>query len=228
MIMKKTRIQPKLEYRFGVGGDPLPMRWISWPSPAFRHSENEPFNFSQQIQLLVEDIQARSPMFAHILPKRIFYTHTSARNQSQYGLLARVTPLRLERGKLYQQHKGRMYQAQRYFYHQEEMLYILTFCMPRFYELSFDEKLITVFHELYHMSQAFNGELRLHDGRYKYHSSSKCSYDLLMAKCVREYLANHDQPERFSYFHSTFQQLWNNHGGVYGAVLPRPRLIPME
>ncbi|MEZ6045738.1 MAG: hypothetical protein R3C11_09205 [Planctomycetaceae bacterium] len=67
---------------------------------------------------------------------------------------------------------------------------MLTFYLPRFQDQTFSEKMITVFHELYHISPEFNGDIRRLPGRCYVHSMSEKEYDLLMARYVREYLAH--------------------------------------
>ena len=57
------------------------------------------------------------------------------------------------------------------------MLYVMTFCLPRFLNQDFDEKIVTLFHELYHISPAFDGDLRRHGGRYQVHTHSQKNYD---------------------------------------------------
>ncbi len=52
------------------------------------------------------------------------------------------------------------------------MLYLVTFCLPRFLDQDFDDKFITLFHELYHISPRFEGDLRRHEGRCALHSHS--------------------------------------------------------
>src|SRR4029079_8382178 len=85
---------------------------------------------------------------------------------------------------------GVAYQVPRYFVDGQEMLYLVTFCLPRFLDQDFDDKLITLFHELYHISPAFEGDLRRHEGRYALHSHSKRHYDAHMADLARAYLSN--------------------------------------
>ena len=58
-----------------------------------------------------------------------------------------------------------------------EMLYLMTFCLPRFQNQPFEDKLVTLFHELYHIGPAFDGDLRRHAGRYAVHSGSQRRYD---------------------------------------------------
>ncbi len=76
------------------------------------------------------------------------------RHQALHGLQAKLTPMRFEGGALTTRRRGRTWTVQRLFHGQREMLYILTFYLPRFLDQSFREKLITVFHELYHISPA--------------------------------------------------------------------------
>ena len=56
-----------------------------------------------------------------------------------------------------------------------EMMYILKFYLPRFQNESFEEKLTTIFHELWHISGDFNGDIRRHAGRCYVHTSSERS-----------------------------------------------------
>ena len=51
-----------------------------------------------------------------------------------------------------------------------EMLYILKFYLPRFQNEPFEEKLTTIFHELWHISSDFNGDIRRHSGRCYVHT----------------------------------------------------------
>ncbi len=158
---------------------------------------------------------------------RVLVTFTPSRNRSRYGLQARVTPLRFRDGRLVRRHGAVEYQVQRFFVNGREMLYILTFCLPRFLDQSFEEKLVTVFHELYHISPAFDGDLRRHPGRYAVHSHSKDRYDSHMAELVKEYLADHPEPSVFSFLRAGYRELWDRHGGIVGVVVPRPKLLPV-
>ena len=120
---------------------------------------------------------------------------TQARNGRSHGLQARVTPLRFHGGRLIRRHRGVPYQVQRFVVDGSDVLYLMTFCLPRFLNQSFDDKLVTVFHELFHISPRFDGDLRRHAGRYAVHSHSQRRYDQHMAKLARAYLATDPDPE---------------------------------
>ncbi len=187
-----------------------------------------PFDFCGHIRRLCADIAQRCPELAHIDARRILFGITQARNGQAHGLQARVTPLRFREGQLRRQGQHVTYQVQRYVVDGREMLYLVTFCLPRFLDQTFDEKFITLFHELYHISARFDGDLRRHAGRTHLHSHSKRAYDRHMAQLAREYLAGKPDPNLHGFLRLNFAQLEHRHRSVEGVVVPQPRLVPID
>ena len=66
--------------------------------------------------------------------------------------------------------------------------YVMDFYVPVFFNLSFREKLVTVLHELYHISPKFDGELRTFKGRSYQHGPSKEKYDNYMEYLCDKYI----------------------------------------
>jgi len=95
----------------------------------------------------------------------------------------------------------------------------MTFCLPRFLDQSFDDKFITLFHELFHIGTAFDGDLRRHDGRYALHSHSQKRYDEQMAALARDYLAGQPDPTLHAFLRLDFAQLQRRHGSVEAVVV---------
>lgn len=222
---------PPLELCWG-GGRPVPTRWVvpdgrRHRAPAPARGAARPFDFSAAMGRLCADVAARCAVLRHVHMPRVLVTFTPSRNRSRFGLQARVTPLRFRNGSLTRRHGPVEYQVQRFFVDGREMLYLLTFCLPRFLDQSFDEKLVTVFHELFHVGPGFDGDLRRHPGRYAVHSHSKARYDSHMAELAREYAADHPEPGLFDFLRLGYRELWDRHGGVVGAVVPRPKLLPV-
>jgi len=58
--------------------------------------------------------------------------------------------------------------------------YIIFFTIPDFINLDYKEKLITIMHELYHISPSFNGELRLFNNKKCLHGKYPDKYDEYM------------------------------------------------
>jgi hypothetical protein len=188
----------------------------------------QPFDFCHHVRRLCADIIRHCPELAHINVGRLLFGITQARSAQTHGLQARVTPLRFRHGHLQRKRQGITYQVQRYFVDDREMLYLVTFCLPRFLDQDFDDKFITLFHELYHISPAFEGDLRRHEGRYAIHSHSKRHYDAHMADLARAYLSNGADRALHDFLRLNFTQLAQRHGGVLGIVVPRPRLLPIH
>ena len=169
-----------------------------------------------------------SRWLAHVQTGRVLFATTQARNARHHGLQARLTPLRFSGGRLVRRHRGVPYQVQRYVVAGQEVLYLMTFCLPRFLNQSFDDKLVTLFHELYHIGERFDGDLRRHPGRCAYHSHSRRHYDRRMAELARAYLAGGPDPALHAFLRLDFAQLHQRHGGVVGVVVPRPKLVPVN
>jgi hypothetical protein len=187
----------------------------------------QPFDFCAHIRRLCADIVSRCRELSHIDVSRLLFAVTQARSGQIHGLQARVTPLRFRHGHLVRRRNGVAYQVQRYCVDGREMLYLMTFCLPRFLDQGFDDKFITLFHELYHISPAFEGDLRRLDGRCSIHSHSKRAYDANMAVLARAYLAGGAPKSLHGFLRMDFAQLVHRHGSVAGVMVPRPRLLPL-
>lgn len=202
-------------------------RVIGLEAPPWYHTgnEEEPFDFSDRISQLAADVTQRCEPLSHIDVSKILFTMAQARNGHAHGLQARVTPLRFQHGQRRKKRRGLYYQVQQFIVHDVELLYLVTFCLPRFLDQTFDEKMITLFHELYHISPQMDGDLRRHEGRYSLHTHSKQEYDRHMADLVRQYLSTKPDSSLFDFLRLDFAQLQHRHKKVISVVVPRPKVI---
>jgi len=188
----------------------------------------ESFNFTDAMIELCEDISSRLPPLAYVDMSRVAVGYAQARKRTTHGLYASLTPLRFERGELTSEIDGQLYTTQRVWSDEgDEMLYILTFYLPRFMQLSFSEKLITIFHELLHINPNFDGDLRRFGGRCYVHTESEAQFDAWAAELAEKYLLRNPPPELYQFLRLNFNQLVKQHGGVVGAKIPQPKLIPV-
>lgn len=192
-----------------------------------RNRSRRPFDFTFAMLRLCEDVTCRLDEFLHIDMSRVAVTFAQARRRVRHGLQAKLTPMRFEGGSLTTRRQGRLWTVQRLYQDDREMLYILTFYLPRFLEQTFREKMITVLHELYHISPRFDGDIRRMDGRYHVHSHSQREYDRLMETYVDHYLSLRPPVELYDFLRSTFRALDRNYGGIVGLKVPIPKLIPV-
>jgi len=194
-----------------------------------RHATTTGFDFTHHIRAVCQDAVGRLPELAHIDLARVAMSFSQARRRVSYGLQASLTPLRFKDGALVSNRRGREYAVERVVDASgREMLYILTFYLPRFLDAPFREKLVTIFHELWHISPEFNGDLRRHHGRCYAHSHSQREYDDEMGKLADHWLALGPPEELYSFLHLGFDDLRRLHGGVHGCRIRRPKLLPTK
>lgn len=191
-----------------------------------RHWQSQPLDFTQAMGRLCVDITDRLDEFAHVDMSRIAVTFAQARRRVLHGLQAKLTPLRFEGGATTTSRQGRLWGCQKLMLGGREMLYILTFYLPRFLDQSFKEKMITVLHELYHISPEFNGDIRRFDGRCHVHSHSQKGYDAHMAQLAGRYLSTRPEEDLLQFLRYDFKSL-RARGGVVGLRIPVPKLIPI-
>lgn len=191
-------------------------------------NQNCGFDFTAAMRRLCEDIVARLPELDHIDLGRVAISLCQTRQTGAHGIYASLTPLRFESGATQKNLRGRPHQVQRVCDESgNEFLYILSFYVPRFLDTSLEEKLTTVLHELWHISQDFNGDLRRFEGRYYAHGSSQRDYDAKMAQLAQRWLALDPPHHLYHFLEPSFEELSSEHGGLTGQHWSTPRLIPL-
>jgi predicted metallopeptidase len=177
--------------------------------------------------MLCEDVTTRLDELLHIDMSRVAVSYAQTRTRALHGLQAKLTPMRFENGQTTTQRRGRTWTCQKLMLGNREMLYILTFYLPRFLDQPFHEKMVTVLHELFHVSPQFNGDIRRFGGRYHVHSHSQKEYDREMGLLARQYLAMNPPRELYEWLMYDFRTLHRQTGGVRGQKSPSPKLIPL-
>ena len=188
-----------------------------------------PLDFTARIRLVCDDMIARLPELSHVDMSRVAVAFSQARQPDMYGIYASLTPLRFRDGAEVGRRRGRNYRIQNLRDPSgREMLYILRFCLPRFLNLDLREKLITVLHELWHISPQFNGDIRRHAGRYHAHTHSQAEYDAQMGLLADRWLAFQPPDEVWEFLRHDFRHLHSRHGRIVGVKIPRPRMLPVD
>ena len=184
-------------------------------------------DFTARMRSLCEHVVESLGEFRHVDLNRVAVSFAQARKPVIHGMQASLTPLRFEGGATVGTVRGRRYTVQPvYDQAGTEMLYVLTFYLPRFMQLEFREKLVTVLHELWHIGPEFDGDLRRHAGRCYAHSHSQAAYDQQMGRFVDAWLATDPPAALYDFLRLDFIQVRRRYGRVYGLKLPRPKLIP--
>lgn len=192
-----------------------------------RQEAQSGLDFTARMGALCGHVVATLGEFQHIDLSRVAVSFAQARKPVMHGLQASLTPLRFEGGTTSGTVRGRRYTVQAvYDQAGNEMLYVLNFYLPRFMQLVFREKLITVFHELWHINPGFNGDLRRHPGRCYAHSHSQAEYDQQMSTLVDAWMATGPAESLYEFLRLDFPEVQQQYGRIYGLKVPRPKLVP--
>lgn len=186
------------------------------------------FNLTAELERLIADIAARHEAFFHVDPSRLLVCVNSTRSGTPHGLFAKIHPLRFPEGRVVQtvrrgrssyrctmpeiSHQGR------------EILYVIYFMIPRFLDRPFRDKLITIFHELYHISPLFDGDLRRFPGRNFAHGSSTKKYNRLMERFVDEYILLPGIEGLTAFLEHGMSALRERHRAIVGRKMPMPKI----
>jgi predicted metallopeptidase len=189
---------------------------------------NAPFDLTLHLRRLCEDMVQRLGELTHIDMSRVAVTFAQARRDTSHGIYASLTPLRFQGGATTAIRRGREHTIERVRGPAgQDMLYIFSVYLPRFQNLDFREKLITVLHELWHISPAFDGDIRRHEGRYHAHTHSQAEYDEQMGRLADRWLLGRPDESLYGFLRDDFRQLLIRHGKIVGIRLRRPRLLPL-
>jgi hypothetical protein len=142
-------------------------------------------------------------------------------------LFASLTPLRFAGGETATVRRGRKWTIQRVRIDGREMLYLLTFYLPRFLDLPFREKLTTLVHELWHIGPRFDGDLRRFGGRCYAHSGSQKRYDAHAARLADDWLKLGPPDDLSEFLRLDFRGITERHGPVFGRRISVPKLVPI-
>jgi hypothetical protein len=181
-----------------------------------------PFDFSLQMERLIRDIAGRCPEFSHVDPRRLLVCIAQARNGCSAGIHAQVVPLRFQGGRKTCQFGQWLYRMPTVRRGGREILYAVYFYLPRFQESAFTCKLQIVFHELYHISPKFNGDLRRFPGRKFLHGPSEKAYDRAVSQIMQTYLARPGRNGSADFLRYSFGGLERRFGEVVGYRLRTP------
>ena len=185
-------------------------------------------NLTASLEAVIADIVCRVDELSHIDPARLLVAVAASRNGTRHRLFAKIHPLRFKGGdKSAEERSGRS----RYLltmptieHRGTEMLYLIYFLVPRFLDLPFQEKLVTIFHELYHISPAFDGDIRRFAGRNHAHGSSTKRYNQFMATLVDRYLKGLENSDHLEFLATDQSTLRENYRAIVARKLPAPRL----
>jgi len=191
--------------------------------------EGQGFDFTSAMRRLCDDMTSRLPKLEHIDLTRVAISLCQARKNVSHGIYASLTPLRFEAGAKTTERRGLRYGVEPVCDSSgRDYLYILSFYLPRFMNTGLEEKLSTVVHELWHISPAFDGDLRRHAGRCYAHGRSQREYDALMQRMAQNWLTLDPPSHLYEFLMADCDELVAEHGPITGTHWVNPQLVPLD
>ncbi|MRR57589.1 MAG: hypothetical protein EG824_05180 [Deltaproteobacteria bacterium] len=185
-------------------------------------------NLTRALEELIADITSRVDEFRHIDPDRVLICVSSTRGGGIHGTYAKIHPLRFEGGlssiEVKRGRRTRVCTLPEVTLGGKEMLYIIYFLVPRFFNLTLRDKLVTVFHELFHISPLFDGDIRRFPGRNYAHGGSRKRYNAIMADMVDVYLRQMEAQALIGFLDGDMETLRARHGVIVGRRFPAPKI----
>jgi predicted metallopeptidase len=185
-------------------------------------------NLTSELERLIADIAGRVAEFSHIDPRLILVCVSATRGGGVHGTYAKIHPLRFENGARIKTIRRGIrkydYEMPTITHRGADMLYVVYFLVPRFLNLPFREKLITLFHELFHISPEFNGDIRRFPGKNYAHGSSTKRYNANMAKMVDSYLEKHEAKSLTAFLEGDMAAIRERYKAIVGRKMAAPQI----
>jgi hypothetical protein len=176
-------------------------------------SQDISWSYIEAMENLITRLCVALEPFCHIKPERILVGNTYSRpGRRRHLSYARILAPRLDE-KRQPTHPPLVHSGKEYDY-------VITFCLPRFWELSYEDKLTTVIHELYHIAPEADGGLRQMGVR-KYAHGSRRGFEAKIKPMVAQILSDPAFDQDCAFLRYNGRELCK----TYGSVRIRPLRI---
>lgn len=182
------------------------------------------FSYTEAVRVVLERMIEASPAFGHVDLDQVVVAYSAARKRTKHGIYAKLVPLRFEGGELQGVEDGVRWRISPFTFRGRDVLYILYVYLPRFHDQSFREKLHTLFHELYHVSPAMDGDLRRFPGPNRFHGRSRAWYDEQLVPHLEAFLDGHGSARELDFLREPLEALEARHGGLTGTHVRQPTM----
>lgn len=184
-------------------------------------------NLTEILTYIIHDISQNCNTFSHIDTERLLVCLSSNKHNGRGATFGKLLPLRFEDGNKRIKFRGRLYQMPRVLHQKKEQLYIIYFYIPRFFDLNTEKKLRVIFHELYHISPEFNGDIRRMTRHKAAHGHSKEKFDEHFEEDASQYLKTIKGTKTEDFLKMKTNDFYKHFSKVLGnrMKMPKPELI---
>ncbi|MCL1865765.1 MAG: hypothetical protein FWF73_08155 [Spirochaetes bacterium] len=151
---------------------------------------SDSINLTDVFTLIIHDMIKSTEEFKSFDINKILVCCASNRKDFKGAIYGKLQPLRFKDGSEIIKHNKRYYTIPRIVLNNVEILYIIYLYIPKFFNLTVMDKINVMFHELYHISPEFNGDIRRMSNFKSAHGHSKKSFEEKYIKFASNYFNN--------------------------------------
>jgi predicted metallopeptidase len=182
-------------------------------------------DLSLELTGIIKEIVDCCGALGHIDVNRVLVCVGSNRSSRRGGLYGKLIPLRFKDGSSVLRYHGRLYAIPEISNNGHSCLYIIYFYMPRFFDLPWEEKLRVIFHELYHISPHFDGDIRRMGTVKKAHGHSKKHFDTLYDAELRSFIRHLQGTPHINFLAMTSRDLYGRYRRVTAVKMKHPKPV---
>jgi len=156
-------------------------------------------NLTDILTLIINEAIKKSSLFNNCNINQILIAGSKNKSKVQKTTFSKVVPLRFKNGNNIVKYKNEEYFIPKMSLSGYEILYIIYFYLPNFFNLSPKMKVEVIFHELYHISPEFDGDIRRVAEQKYAHGSSSLNYSKNYKK-ESEIFYSYIMKTKYSYF----------------------------
>ncbi len=185
-------------------------------------------DITESIGLIIRDVTSSCPLFGHIDSDRLLVCLSTNRRGNNGGTYGKLVPLRFKDGEKVTRYGKHHYSIPEVYNAGIECLYILYFYMPRFFDLPPEEKIKVIFHELYHISPLFNGDIRRLGAKKAAHGHSKKHYDERYKSELQHYISFVESSPQHAFLSHDSQSLFRHYDSITARRMRCPRPVRLD
>jgi predicted metallopeptidase len=186
-------------------------------------------NITDILTDIIKQITIHSSFFSHIDINRLIVCLGSNKRNSRGAVFGKLVPFKFKDGNSILSYMGKFYTMPEIMNNGTAVLYAIYFYLPKFFDLSTEEKLNVIFHELYHISPEFNGDIRRMGEVKKAHGFSRKNFDKKFEKDVKLFHEYISKTTYMDFLKMDSRMLQKNYQ-LYARrmKIPRPFIVKAE
>ena len=191
--------------------------------------KNETIDITEVLTHIIYEIIKHTKIFHNININKLLVCISSNRNSGRGGgIFGKLVPMRFEEGSAIKKFKGRYYSMPEIVHNKEKILYLIYFYMPRFFDLEPMEKLNVIFHELFHISPDFNGDIRRVSKHKAAHGHCKKHFDSQYSQELESFYEYIKETSYMKFLALDSKKIHETFGKVTGRRLKVPKPVLVE